>query len=386
MKNEAYAQPSAASFDIRTPAWYYTNKEAPKQEEGMKRVTIQDIADALGISRNTVSKAINNSGGLADATRDKILKKAVEMGYKQFSYVSILAEAAANDPTLAVPAGRTEVALLTASFFTQSNHFASLMVDGLEQELQRLGYTLKMHFVSPADIAAHKLPDTFMRDEVAAILCIEMFDYGYDEMLCALGLPVLFVDGPNKRDGSSLPADQLYMDNTSGITRLVSTMLARGVRRIGFVGDWEHCQSFFERYTAYRTAMMMGGAPVEEEWCIKCNHAHVNTQTLAELAARDALPQLLLCANDFIALDVQRTLTVLGKSVPGDVLLAGFDDAPVSRMVTPALTTVHIHTQAMAFSAVQLLMTRIKEPALDYRTVHTESELICRESTALGTD
>ena len=110
MKNEAFAQPVPQAFDIRTPAWYYTNKEVPRQGDGMKRVTIQDIADALGISRNTVSKAINNSGGLADATRDKILKKAVEMGYKQFSYVSILAEAAAADPTLVVPAGRTEVA------------------------------------------------------------------------------------------------------------------------------------------------------------------------------------------------------------------------------------------------------------------------------------
>ena len=50
------------------------------------RITIQDIADALGISRNTVSKAINNTGILADATREKVLKKAAEMGYKQFSY------------------------------------------------------------------------------------------------------------------------------------------------------------------------------------------------------------------------------------------------------------------------------------------------------------
>ena len=55
------------------------------------KVTIQDIADALGVSRNTVSKAINNSEGLADATRERILQKAVEMGYKQFSYVNALA-------------------------------------------------------------------------------------------------------------------------------------------------------------------------------------------------------------------------------------------------------------------------------------------------------
>ena len=55
-----------------------------------KRVTIQDIADALGISRNTVSKAINNTEGLAESTREKILQKAIEMGYKQFSYVRAL--------------------------------------------------------------------------------------------------------------------------------------------------------------------------------------------------------------------------------------------------------------------------------------------------------
>ncbi len=349
----------------------------------MKRVTIQDIADALGISRNTVSKAINNSGGLADATRDRILKKAVEMGYKQFSYVSMLADEAAAGTGMPLVGGAREVALFTGSFFTQTNHFASLMVDGLMQELQRMGYALKMHFVSPADIAAHTLPATFIKEDAAAILCIEMFDYAYDEMLCGLGLPVLFVDGPNKLDGSSLPADQLYMDNTTGITRLVGDMLARGVRRIGFVGNYEHCQSFFERYTAYRTAMLLAGAPVREEWCLKCNHAHLNNERFTELAKENRLAQLYICANDFIALDVMQTLTQLGRSVPGDVMLAGFDDAPVSRLVTPALTTIHIHTQAMAFSAVQLLMTRLHEPNLDCRTVYTESELNYRDSTRL---
>ena len=53
----------------------------------MKKVTIQDIADELGVSRNTVSKAINNADGLAEATRERILQKAIEMGYKQFSYI-----------------------------------------------------------------------------------------------------------------------------------------------------------------------------------------------------------------------------------------------------------------------------------------------------------
>ena len=60
------------------------------EEEGAGmagKVTMQDIADALKLSRNTVSKAVNDTGGLSDATREKVLKKAIELGYKQFSYV-----------------------------------------------------------------------------------------------------------------------------------------------------------------------------------------------------------------------------------------------------------------------------------------------------------
>ena len=74
-------------------------------------------------------------------------------------------------------------------------------------------------------------------------------------------------------------------------------------------------------------------------------------------------------------------------ALPGPVfreellLMCGFDDSAESRNSRPPLTTIHIHTQVMAFSAVQLLMTRIKEPSLDYRIVHTQTDLIRREST-----
>ena len=80
-------------------------------------------------------------------------------------------------------------------------------------------------------------------------------------------------------------------------------------------------------------------------------------------------------------IDALQILRRLGKRVPEDLMLCGFDDAPESRMVVPALTTVHIHTQVMAFSAAQLLLTRIREPSLDFRKVYTETDLVLREST-----
>ena len=348
----------------------------------MKKVTIQDIADALGVSRNTVSKAINNSDGLAEATREQILEKAIEMGYKQFSYVNSFLRAPAFYAGADKPEYHGEIALLTTAFLTNS-HFASTMLDKFQREISQLGFTLNTHRVTEKDLQELSLPFTFRREQVQAIICIEMFNRAYDEMVCGLGLPVLFVDTPAKFDGFTLPCDQLFMDNTEAITRFVNDMLAAGYQRIGFVGNCRHCQSFYERYAAFRMAMMMANVPVDERYCFFSNRSD---DFIEAIATMDKLPDAFICANDFVAGDLVRGLFAIGKSVPEDVMILGFDDAPESRISRPMLSTVHIHTQIMALIAVQLLLSRIKEPSLDYRKIYTESELIYRESTKLITE
>lgn len=340
-----------------------------------KKVTIQDIADALSISRNTVSKAINNADGLADATKEKILQKAVEMGYKQFSYVNALSEA-----QRLCSGFQGEIALLTGRFLSHS-HFASLVLDRFQHEVSELGYTTKMHRVTQSDIVSKTLPASFHADQVKGIVCVEMFDWDYDNMLCELGIPILFIDGPAKIGGRNLPADQLYMDNTTPITKLVGDLIAQGFRRIGFIGEYTHCQSFYERYCAYYLTMAMSGLPVDEKFVINYNHVEQLQMAVESLGA---LPEVFICANDFLAWDTMEALAAVGKQVPEDVLLTGFDDSAESRFSKPSLTTVHIHSQITAFSAVHLLISRIKAPSLDFRTVYTETELIYRNSTKLN--
>ena len=346
----------------------------------MKRVTLQDIANELGISRNTVSKAINNSDGIAAATRDKILQKAVEMDYKQFSYVNSIMGSDEMTSLSEPPQYQGEIALLTSTFLTQS-HFSSTMLDKFQREISQAGFTMNTHRVTKENLRTKTLPYTFRKDLVKAVLCIEMFDYDYDKMICELNVPVLFVDGPVKKDGYSLPADQLYMDNTTEITRFVNDMLAAGKTRIGFVGNYNHCQSFYERYAAFRMAMLMADVPVDERYIFCSNRADEFIETISEL---EKLPDVFICANDFLAGDLIRNLFAIGKSVPEDVLVLGFDNSPESRMFRPALSTVHIHTQVMAFAAMQLLISRKNEPSLDARIVHTETELIYRDSTRLN--
>lgn len=351
------------------------------------RVTIQDIADALGISRNTVSKAINNTGVLADATREKVLKKAMEMGYKQFSYVTIVDT---NKPSLSIsaPKENSEIALFTTSFLGNS-HFSSTMLDKFHKELSQLGYSLTMHRILTDELDNLLLPTSFIRERTAGIVCVEMFDLKYSKMICGLGLPVLFVDTPVVGLDEPLEADRLYMDNSSNIYVFCKEMVRRGKSRIGFIGEYLHCQSFYERYMAYRDAMYLLGLPCPDEYCIiKNKEGIINPSSseyqeyLAECIKKlQKLPDVFICANDFVALDTMQVLKRLGYSVPKDVYLCGFDDSPESKVVTPSLTTIHIHSQIMGFSAVHLLVSRINEPSLHYRTIHTETSLIYREST-----
>ena len=122
----------------------------------MKKVTIQDIADELGVSRNTVSKAINNAEGLAEATRERILQKAIEMGYKQFSYIK-----AQTNPQLEKGSQESgEIALLLGDT-VDASHFASLMLDKLKKELSQRGYTLITHRVERENFLCRTLPFTF---------------------------------------------------------------------------------------------------------------------------------------------------------------------------------------------------------------------------------
>ncbi len=352
------------------------------------RVTLQDIADELGISRNTVSKTINNTGILADATRDRVLKKAIEMGYKQFSYMNISSPTSV-DVSFAPETGNREISLFTSNFIGNS-HFASTMLDKFQRELCGLGYSLTMYRLQEHEIKSFLLPNAYNKERTAGIICVEMFDRDYCHMLCDLNVPTLFVDTPVTDFDQPLKSDCLYMDNQTNICCFVREMIRRGKKRIGFIGEIMHCQSFYERFLGYRNAMYLSGFSCPEEYCIIKNKEGTKTPGYApyreylkeQLQKLSELPDVFICANDFIAIDTMLVFKELGISVPQDVYLCGFDDSPESKVTTPTLTTVHIHSQIMGFSAVNLLMSRIKEPSLNFRKVYTETSLIYRESTA----
>ena len=346
------------------------------------KVTIQDIANELQLSRNTVSKAINNTGVLADATREKILRKAAEMGYKQFAYLPLFQEDTAKAAEHSIlPSDKREIAMLTTQFLS-SSHFSSMMLDRFQSEIEHLHSCTTIHRISPIELKEKKLPSSLNIQRTAGIICIEVFDYDYAQMLCDLDVPLLFVDTPVMDMRPPLKADRLYMENRIEVQNAVAHMVQRGKKRISFAGDKNHCQSFFERYMAYKDAVEYFGLTEGLNTCAMPSGQQNYPVSLYETIRRfKTMPDAFVCANDFVAMDLVKALDELGYSVPDDIWVCGFDDSQEASYFAPRLTSIHIHGQIMGYTAANLLMTRIEEPSLNYRTVYTETNLILREST-----
>ena len=346
------------------------------------KVTIQDIANELQLSRNTVSKAINNTGVLADATREKILRKAAEMGYKQFAYLPLFQEDTAKAAEHSIlPSDKREIAMLTTQFLS-SSHFSSMMLDRFQSEIAHLHSCTTIHRISPIELKEKKLPSSLNIQRTAGIICFEVFDYDYAQMLCDLDVPLLFVDTPVMDMRPPLKADRLYMENRIEVQNAVAHMVQRGKKRISFAGDKNHCQSFFERYMAYKDAVEYFGLTEGLSTCAMPSGQQNYPVSLYETIRRfKTMPDAFVCANDFVAMDLVKALNELGYSVPDDIWVCGFDDSQEASYFAPRLTSIHIHGQIMGYTAANLLMTRIEEPSLNYRTVYTETNLILREST-----
>ena len=337
-----------------------------------KKITIQDIADALGLSRNTVSKALNNTGVLADDTRQKILRKAEEMGYRRFVYLP--QEAPGENPVI------KELALVTQNM-PYGSHFGTYALNTFQEKISKNNCRLSMYPVRDTEIASLKLPIGFDPEKTAGILCLELFDSNYIEMLDALGLPLLFIDTASDVDLTRTNADFLLMENALSIYRLTDSLIQKGCTRLAFAGDPSHCRSFLERYQGFQEALHANGLS-------PCNTLFTGKTVFSDstflgeaVSQMIQLPEVFVCANDFVAIDLIRALRKHGFKVPEDVMVTGFDNSAESRIIDPHLTTVDIPSSQIGYLAADLLLSRINEPDTPYRIMHVRTSIKYRAST-----
>lgn len=338
-----------------------------------EKVTIQYIADSLGLSRNTVSKALNGSQSVPPDTRNKVIKRAIELNYKQFALI---------DEELHVPKNPGNIALLTSNM-PNNSHFGSSLLSGLEKQISSEGYNLSIHIVRETEIEALVLPLNFDKSKVDGIVCIELFNKNYMDFINSQDIPSIFIDASAELFYPDLNADLILMENEHSTCCMTQQLIDHGCSSLGFVGDYNHCKSFNERWVGFNKALSSSSIQQDSSYNIVDQDKFFSDPKWLEhrLGQMENLPSAFVCANDFIAISVMRVLKNRNIQIPEDIMICGFDDSPESQIVEPHLTTVRIYRDDMGIMAAEMLLSRVQNPHKPPQIIHVKTTPVFRNST-----
>lgn len=341
----------------------------------MKKVTIQDVARELNLSRNTVAKALNNSDTVSYETRYVVIEKAYEMGYSKLSPVVL------NEFKLRNKIDETKtIVVLTRR---EISVFWNSIIMGISDELNKYGCKLQFNFISEQDEKNLILPID-LQEEVSGIIILSVFANDYVEQIMRQNIPVIFLDAPSNIESVSDLGDIIICEGRSSVGEITRDLIARGMKKIGFIGDITYCKTINDRYEGYLSALIDAGIEPDDR-IVASYHTSTKFYKIEEveeaLSAFPYMPEAIVCANDDIALFVIRCLYNRGLSVPNDVAVTGYDNVEGMSQVEPFLTTVRVGNQRLGRRLVQQLMWRIQNPTFPKEIIYIGVETIFRQSS-----
>ena len=334
-------------------------------------VTIQDLANALGMSRNTVSKALNGQHVPAK-TRNAVINAAIEMGYKGYKL------AASSEAAL----GQKRFLILSSRLLMNINYYIYVL-RGIEESLTDYDIELvQFSITNPASFSKFK---RYLADyKVDGIICIEFFEPEYISQLLELGLALVFLDFPLYTSDLRGRYDIILPESHDAVKNLCMQLIREHqCTTFGFVGDYRHCRSFYDRCTGMKEALFLSGLPVDLQYSIVHDDSmpYEPGNLVKAMKTMSKLPDCFIAANDSIALNILSALKSMKVHVPKDVKVIGFDNIPEAKLSTPALTSFNVNKNALGKQIISILLDRISNPTQANQIIYIASKAITRSTT-----
>jgi LacI family transcriptional regulator len=330
-----------------------------------RRLTIQDLARAAGTSPSTASRALSGNGYVAAAVRARVLETAERIGYVPDS----------NARTLRNRTSRAVGVLIS----DLRNPFYAHLAAGIEEQLRSAGYHVIVVNNDGQEEAEVEGARTFLAVHVSAAIVTPVSDRAV-RMLMEDGVPVVQAD--RMLDG--LTSDGVLVDNVRGAQEITAHLIGLGHTRVALLIDETDWTTGKGRLDGYRAALRAGDVALEPDLMVPTR--------FQPDAARDAVLDLLdrrpdvtalFAANNMLAEGAFQALQARGVRIPQDLSLVAFDDVPWMSMVSPGITTVDQHTDALGRACAQLVVDRIAGTAPARTTVrYVEPSVVMRGSTA----
>ncbi|MET9495940.1 LacI family DNA-binding transcriptional regulator [Streptomyces sp. NPDC006552] len=326
------------------------------------------MAAAAGVSTAAVSQAFNDKGRLAEATRQRILAAALDLGWSPSASATALRSARTRTLALVV---RRPTDVLGAD-----PHFSEL-ITGIEGELAPRGYGLLLHLV--ADVAEESALYERLAAEKrvdGAVLTDARADDPRPALLTRLGLPAVLLGAPTPAAG--VPVVGLGRQG-AGVREVVAHLRELGHERIAYIAGPAELQHTRLRLAVFEERLAAAGLVPAAVRHTDFSEAAAVAVT-QELLAAAGRPTALVYANDSMAVCGIGTAQRAGLRVPRDVSVVGYDNLPLGRWLHPRLTTVDQQVQRVGAAAARTLLARCGEELPAVR-LDERPRLVVREST-----
>ena len=334
----------------------------------MKKISIKDVAREAGVSITTVSRALNGYSDVSEKTRRKIQEVVRQLNY-------------APDVSARALGGKadTTIALLVSELLpTNESGFVYGLISGLFYQCNKLGCEFVLLVTDTMKQEKMSFLQLCKRKNLSGVVVSGLkIDDDYYHEIINTDIPCAIIDmeayGKNKCE--------ITIDNIQASQDAVEYLIDLGHKKIGMLDGGEKADVSGQRRIGYEKALKKAELPMIPEYIRHCDFredkAYEQTQRLL-----NEFPEItaLFCASDLMAIGAIRAIKDMGKKVPGDISIIGFDDIPLAPYFNNGITTIHQSPQQMGQESGKLVWNMIKGQAVDKKNI-LPYELIVRGTT-----
>ncbi len=307
-----------------------------------KNVVMKDVADAVGVSVVSVSKAISGKEGLSEEMRRKILRTAREMGY--------IPDVQSNDDFN----DNITIGILVADRFFEDNSFYTDMYRRLLLKCSRNGYTCILEIITKSAENSLVLANLISDKKVDGVIMMGQFSAKYVQLITKQSLPYMLLDFYDELHFR----DSVVSDGTFGTFKLTTDLIKNGCKKLKFVGNIFATGSIMDRYLGFCKAILCAGYSISDDMII--NDRDLDS-TPIEILIPEELPDAFVCNCDFTAYNLIKTLKAKGIEVPNDVSVVGFDNSQYATLGDLSIQTFEVNISDMTDSVIKQIVKKIRK-------------------------
>ena len=334
-----------------------------------KNLTLKDLAQKLGLSTSTVSRALQNNPAISDDTRLRVNKLAKKIGY----YPDALAKSLKNKKSYTIGVIVPEI----------SHFFFSSVIDGIEDVTYKDGYTILVT-KSNEDFEREVLNlESLISNRVAGVIAsisqnTKTGKHFYN--IINRGIPLVLFD----RVLDDLDVHKIVGDDFKKVYEMVNHLIDSGYQNIAYLAGPSHLNITMNRVDGYKKALIDNNIELMDGLIMNINLNENDGFEGAKTLIRE-FPKIdaICCVNDPVALGVYKYLNKVGIKIPDKVGVTGFSNNPSSETINPPMTTVDQQGYKMGRKAAKILLQKINNESIDSldKTHIIEGELIIRDSS-----